>query len=88
MIHTDLVKSLLSMSEEMPMEELHRLTMKSGTRANLLRRAFRRFNNAVDCEACEMMGLVGVGRISFAERRLDEFFRRVQRRFNLPNLTV
>ena len=51
----------------------------SGTRVNMIRRAYRRYHAAL--AAAPKFGLIGVGIISFADARLEKFCRRV-------NLTV
>lgn len=83
MTFTQLCTSILEVIETSPEGTLAATAKKSGTRANLLRRAFHRYHKAQDCRYAREMGLVGVGLITFAERRVSVFIARVERRFRI-----
>jgi hypothetical protein len=59
------------------------LVNTSGTRHNLLARAARIHWRASHSPRATNAGIIGVGLITYAEHRVDEWLRRVERRFRL-----
>lgn len=86
----DMMKSFYEQCDAVggDLEKVSALAAKSGTRLNLLRRACRRYFAAHDGKFAESVGLVGVGKISYAERRVEIFLQRVQKKFGLEKLTI
>lgn len=79
MTRNDLVNAWMAVAHQVDdTAELKRLMGIPGTRANLISRAFKLYNRSH--EASTKFGYVGVGCITFAEHRVNNFCRRLDRR--------
>lgn len=82
MTRDDLCHATLDAVEGLSTTEVKAVAAKSGTRLNLIRRAFNRLHAAEHCAL--QHGLVGVGVISFGQHRTATFLRRVNRTLTTP----
>lgn len=74
----DIAAAMHKAIDGMPAEEIARLAKLSGSRLNLISRAFSHYGKSKD--AAGNFGLIGVGTISFAQSRLETFCRRINAR--------
>lgn len=74
----DVVLAMHNVIKGMSADDIAVQAKKSGTRLNLISRAFGRYDQAR--QAAGKFGLIGVGTISFGEARLKTFCRRVNAR--------
>lgn len=77
MTFKELCDAMFNAIQDMEPEQIKAEADKSGSELNLLRRYTRRYFAAENCRYCEDAGIIGVGKISFAESRLVRFQQRI-----------